>query len=120
MPRCPPRRAFPGLRSPSAPSLPPPSSRHPAAAPAPLPPQDPHFKAANHRRRIIQRTLLAEYAYLLRPGGLLYTITDVEDLGDWQVGVCPRGRGGGGGGVWVVSNSSAGIGVSVAAHSRQA
>ncbi|EFN55624.1 hypothetical protein CHLNCDRAFT_133785 [Chlorella variabilis] len=45
---------------------------------------DPHFKAANHRRRIIQRTLLAEYAYLLRPGGLLYTITDVEDLGDWQ------------------------------------
>ncbi|PRW57644.1 Cilia- and flagella-associated 57 [Chlorella sorokiniana] len=45
---------------------------------------DPHFKAANHRRRIIQRTLLAEYAYLLRPGGLLYTITDVEDLGNWQ------------------------------------
>ena len=34
----------------------------------PLPPslQDPHFKAANHRRRIIQRTLLAEYAYLLQ------------------------------------------------------
>ena len=25
------------------------------------------------------------YAYLLRPGGLLYTITDVEDLGNWQV-----------------------------------
>jgi hypothetical protein len=48
--------------------------------------QDPHFKAANHRRRIIQRTLLTEYAYLLRPGGLLYTITDVEDLGNWQVG----------------------------------
>lgn len=45
---------------------------------------DPHFKASNHRRRIIQRTLLAEYAYLLRPGGLLYTITDVEDLGNWQ------------------------------------
>ena len=50
-----------------------------------MPQQDPHFKAANHRRRIIQRTLLAEYAYLLRPGGLLYTITDVEDLGNWQV-----------------------------------
>ena len=57
----------------------------PVVPPA-LPPQDPHFKAANHRRRIIQRTLLAEYAYLLRPGGLLYTITDVEDLGNWQAG----------------------------------
>ncbi|GAB4823506.1 hypothetical protein N2152v2_010552 [Parachlorella kessleri] len=45
---------------------------------------DPHFKAANHRRRIIQRTLLAEYAYLLQPGGRLYTITDVEDLGNWM------------------------------------
>lgn len=48
--------------------------------------QDPHFKTSKHRRRIIQRTLLAEYAYLLKPGGLLYTITDVEDLGNWQVG----------------------------------
>ena len=45
---------------------------------------DPHFKVANHRRRIIQRTLLAEYAYLLKPGGILYTITDVEDLGVWM------------------------------------
>ncbi|MBZ4217783.1 tRNA (guanine-N(7)-)-methyltransferase, partial [Klebsiella aerogenes] len=26
---------------------------------------------------------LAEYAYLLKPGGLLYTITDVEDLANW-------------------------------------
>lgn len=47
--------------------------------------QDPHFKASKHRRRIIQHTLLAEYAYLLAPGGLLYTITDVEDLGNWMV-----------------------------------
>lgn len=30
------------------------------------------------------------YAYLLRPGGLLYTITDVEDLGNWQVRTCTR------------------------------
>lgn len=44
---------------------------------------DPHFKAANHRRRIIQTTLLAEYAYVLAPGGRLYTITDVEELGVW-------------------------------------
>ena len=66
--------------------------------------QDPHFKAANYRRRIIQRTLLAEYAYLLRPGGLLYTITDVEDLGNWQVCAVDGGMGGGcvcvGGGAW--------------------
>ncbi len=45
---------------------------------------DPHFKAANHRRRIVQTTLLAEYAYLLKPGGMVYTITDVEDLGTWM------------------------------------
>ncbi len=30
--------------------------------------------------------MLAEYAYVLRPGGLLYTITDVPDLHDWMVG----------------------------------
>jgi tRNA (guanine-N7-)-methyltransferase len=48
--------------------------------------QDPHFKAANHRRRIITTTLLTEYAFLLAPGGWLYTITDVEELGQWMVG----------------------------------
>ncbi|KAK9805825.1 hypothetical protein WJX73_004365 [Symbiochloris irregularis] len=45
---------------------------------------DPHFKTANHRRRIISDTLLADYAYLLAPGGMLYTITDVEELGQWM------------------------------------
>jgi len=45
---------------------------------------DPHFKAANHRRRIINTTLVTEYAYLMAPGGWLYTITDVEDLGNWM------------------------------------
>lgn len=30
-------------------------------------------------------TLLAEYAYVLRPGGILYTITDVHDLHVWMV-----------------------------------
>ena len=39
---------------------------------------DPHFKTANHRRRIIQRSLLSEYAYTLAVGGVMYTITDVE------------------------------------------
>lgn len=50
--------------------------------------QDPHFKAANHRRRIINTNLLTEYAYVLTPGGMLYTITDVPELGEWMVSGC--------------------------------
>jgi len=46
---------------------------------------DPHFKKANHRRRVINPNFLAIYAYILRVGGLLYTITDVEELHDWMV-----------------------------------
>ena len=46
--------------------------------------QDPHFKAVNHRRRIITAPLLDEYAYCLAAGGMLYTITDVEELGYWM------------------------------------
>eukprot|EP00741_Cyanophora_paradoxa_P025066 tig00000342_g24194.t1 len=45
---------------------------------------DPHFKKSNHRRRIISPSLLSEYAYLLKPGGIAYTITDVEDLHHWM------------------------------------
>lgn len=45
---------------------------------------DPHFKATNHRRRIIQTPLLAEYAYVLGVGGLLYTISDVQELSEWM------------------------------------
>eukprot|EP01026_Neomeris_dumetosa_P060864 TRINITY_DN5742_c0_g1_i1.p1 TRINITY_DN5742_c0_g1~~TRINITY_DN5742_c0_g1_i1.p1 ORF type:complete len:257 (+),score=22.07 TRINITY_DN5742_c0_g1_i1:94-864(+) len=45
---------------------------------------DPQFKVANHRRRIINRSLVAEYAYCLREGGLLYTVTDVPTLADWM------------------------------------
>eukprot|EP00850_Spirogloea_muscicola_P005624 SM000026S08873 [mRNA] locus=s26:260198:263977:+ [translate_table: standard] len=45
---------------------------------------DPHFKEKNHRRRIISQALLAEYAYVLAPGGVIYTITDVEELGEWM------------------------------------
>ena len=41
--------------------------------------QDPHFKVQNHRRRIISVQLLAEYAFLLAPGGRLYTATDVPE-----------------------------------------
>ncbi|PFH50703.1 hypothetical protein AMATHDRAFT_47630 [Amanita thiersii Skay4041] len=45
---------------------------------------DPHFKSRKHKARIISPTLLAEYAYILRPGGVVYTITDVKDLYDWM------------------------------------
>ncbi|XP_064140041.1 tRNA (guanine-N(7)-)-methyltransferase isoform X2 [Loxodonta africana] len=37
-----------------------------------------------HKWRIISPTLLAEYAYVLRIGGLVYTITDVLELHDWM------------------------------------
>ncbi|XP_067655230.1 tRNA (guanine-N(7)-)-methyltransferase-like [Haliotis asinina] len=46
---------------------------------------DPHFKKTKHKWRIISQTLLAEYAYTLRVGGKVYTITDVKDLHDWMV-----------------------------------
>ncbi|OWZ63156.1 tRNA (guanine-N(7)-)-methyltransferase [Cryptococcus neoformans] len=39
---------------------------------------DPHFKNRKHKARIITPALLAEYAYVLRPGGILYTVTDVK------------------------------------------
>ncbi|BBN02144.1 tRNA (guanine-N7-)-methyltransferase [Marchantia polymorpha subsp. ruderalis] len=45
---------------------------------------DPHFKEKNHRRRIISQALLAEYAYIMAIGGIIYTITDVEELGEWM------------------------------------
>ncbi|KAJ3756162.1 putative methyltransferase [Lentinula raphanica] len=45
---------------------------------------DPHFKVRKHKARIISPTLLAEYAFVLRPGGIVYTITDVKDLHDWM------------------------------------
>ncbi|KAF8313708.1 hypothetical protein DL93DRAFT_2058923 [Clavulina sp. PMI_390] len=45
---------------------------------------DPHFKARKHKARIISPTLLAEYAYVLRPGGIVYTITDVKTLHEWM------------------------------------
>jgi len=46
---------------------------------------DPHFKKVKHKHRIISTNLLAEYAFVLRPGGYLYTITDVEELHNWMV-----------------------------------
>ncbi|KAJ8917798.1 hypothetical protein NQ315_010704, partial [Exocentrus adspersus] len=46
---------------------------------------DPHFKKAKHKWRIINQNLLAEYAYVLDEGGIVYTVTDVKDLHDWMV-----------------------------------
>jgi tRNA (guanine-N7-)-methyltransferase len=46
---------------------------------------DPHFKKHKHKWRIINTTLLAEYAYAMRVGGIVYTITDVVDLHEWMV-----------------------------------
>merc|ERR1712168_1526031 len=46
---------------------------------------DPHFKRTKHKWRIINSSLLAEYAYVLREGGFVYTVTDVQDLHKWMV-----------------------------------
>ncbi|KAL8994429.1 MAG: hypothetical protein Q9169_005599 [Polycauliona sp. 2 TL-2023] len=46
---------------------------------------DPHFKARKHKARIVSLTLNSEYAFAMRPGGIVYTITDVEDLHNWMV-----------------------------------
>ena len=46
---------------------------------------DPHFKTRKHKARIVSTTLNSEYAYAVKPGGIIYTITDVEDLHKWMV-----------------------------------
>jgi tRNA (guanine-N7-)-methyltransferase len=45
---------------------------------------DPHFKKSKHKWRIINQSLLAEYAYVLAIGGIVYTVTDVKELHDWM------------------------------------
>ncbi|KAE9989232.1 hypothetical protein EG327_002934 [Venturia inaequalis] len=46
---------------------------------------DPHFKARKHKARIVSATLASEYAFVLREGGIVYSITDVKDLHEWMV-----------------------------------
>jgi tRNA (guanine-N7-)-methyltransferase len=46
---------------------------------------DPHWKRNNVRRRIISPGLVQMYAYWLRPGGKLYTVSDVPELEEWMV-----------------------------------
>ena len=46
---------------------------------------DPHFKKSKHKWRIINQTLLAEYAYVLKVNiGRVYIATDVFDLFEWM------------------------------------
>ncbi|EPZ33887.1 putative methyltransferase [Rozella allomycis CSF55] len=51
---------------------------------------DPHFKKKKFKARIINECLLAEYAYCLKEGGLLYLATDVEDLHLWMIDHCEK------------------------------
>ncbi|KAK9097498.1 hypothetical protein Sjap_022995 [Stephania japonica] len=51
---------------------------------------DPHFKEKNHRRRVISDSLLDEYAYVMKVGGMVYAVTDVEELGEWMSGCLER------------------------------
>ena len=46
---------------------------------------DPHFKKTKHKWRIINDSLLAEYAYVCGIGAIVYIATDVRDLYDWMV-----------------------------------
>lgn len=46
---------------------------------------DPHFKARKHKARIVSTMLCSEYAFVVKPGGKIYTITDVEALHQWMV-----------------------------------
>jgi tRNA (guanine-N7-)-methyltransferase len=45
---------------------------------------DPHFKKRRHRQRVVSDQLLAEYAYVLAPGGVAYFVTDVPELFEWM------------------------------------
>ncbi|OAG33610.1 tRNA (guanine-N7-)-methyltransferase [Nematocida sp. ERTm5] len=41
---------------------------------------DPHFKKKKHKARIISKSMLDIYQYVIQPNGHLYISTDVEDL----------------------------------------
>ncbi|XP_068519685.1 tRNA (guanine-N(7)-)-methyltransferase [Anas acuta] len=44
----------------------------------------PTSRRTKHKWRIISAALLADYGYVLRPGGLAYTITDVPEVHEWM------------------------------------
>jgi len=45
---------------------------------------DPHFKKKKHRQRLVSLRFLSEAAYCLQPGGMIYIVTDVEELFEWM------------------------------------
>ncbi|GJQ15986.1 hypothetical protein GpartN1_g7823.t1 [Galdieria partita] len=45
---------------------------------------DPHFKKKKHRQRLVSLRFLSEAAYCLQPGGMIYIVTDVEELFHWM------------------------------------
>ncbi|OAF69700.1 hypothetical protein A3Q56_02543 [Intoshia linei] len=53
---------------------------------------DPHFKACKRRMRIISDCMVAEYAYLLKKGGLIYNVTDVEEYHEYAKTVFSRNK----------------------------
>jgi hypothetical protein len=48
------------------------------------------YKRKNHGRGIISKRLLSEYAYILKPCGHWYCITDVKELYEWHVQKCDK------------------------------
>ncbi len=46
---------------------------------------DPWHKKRHHKRRMVSRTNLDQFARILRPGGRLIMSTDVPDLAEWMI-----------------------------------
>lgn len=46
---------------------------------------DPWPKTRHHKRRFVSPTTLAELARVLRPGGIFYFASDIEDYADWTL-----------------------------------
>eukprot|EP00871_Galdieria_phlegrea_P004750 jgi/Galph1/5276/GphlegSOOS_G3978.1 len=46
---------------------------------------DPHFKRKKHRQRLVSLRFLSEAAYCLKDNGLIYVVTDVEELFEWMM-----------------------------------
>ncbi len=46
---------------------------------------DPWPKPRHHKRRLIQFSVLSEFARVLRPGGIFRFATDIEDYADWTL-----------------------------------
>src|SRR5690606_18266160 len=49
---------------------------------------DPWPKTRHHKRRIINRKNLDEFARVLKPGGKIIMATDVDDMAEWMIKEC--------------------------------